>query len=120
LAFARILLAAMPRLSRELIERKLREQPDMAVVAFADDERELAAAVRAARPEVVIVGARRISGAPRDLLASNPALRVITIDDDSGQAVLCEGIARDIGAGDVVTAVRRATARPRLLDRGSV
>lgn len=102
----RILLAAMPRMLRDIIETAIRSQPDMIVVGVmgvvgAGDA--LSDAVQRDKPDVVILGIEADAGphACEALLYDHPHVRLLEVTDDGRGATLCELRPHRVPIGDV-------------------
>ena len=110
----RILIDAMPRMLREIIEGALARQPDMLLLDFAADP-DLATAVKRGAPNVVIVAdANGTAGpSPRKLLVDNQQLKIFVVTDDGRSGHLLEfrrlPVAQMSPQG-LVTAIRAAVA----------
>jgi hypothetical protein len=110
----RILIDAMPRMLREIIEGAVERQPDMLLIDFAGDP-DLATAVKHRAPNVVIVAAANGTTAPshQKLLIDNPELKILVVTDDGRSGHLLEfrrlPIAQMSPQG-LITAIRAAVA----------
>jgi len=109
----------MPRLVRDMIERAVRAQSDMAVVGVIGSPRELVAAADQTRPHLVVVGLKNASLPPEceAVLAGQPELKVLGIESEAGSALLYELAPRrqaigEVSPEEVVHAIRTAGARP--------
>jgi len=87
----------------------------MDVVGVAESQPELDAAMRTTDPHVVIVALRGSFDVDYRGVLAYPGVRLVTIDEGSGQAYLCERVGTDVAFMDVVKAIRTATAGPPLL-----
>lgn len=86
----RIVLADLPQLAADMLERALAEQPDMEVVARLPSSTALLQVARKTAPDVVIVGMTDPELPPRclDLFAENVGLTVLGFQDRHGVAHL--------------------------------
>jgi hypothetical protein len=75
----RILLAAMPRLMRDIVEAELLTQPDMTLVGRPETAAGLADEVRTSAPDFVLIGDEQGCDLPQ-LLAARPWMRVLVIE----------------------------------------
>jgi chemotaxis response regulator CheB len=110
----RILIEAMPRMLREIIEGAVKRQPDMVLVDCAGDP-DLATAVKRCTPNVVIVADANsaLTSSPQKLLIDNPELKVFVVTDDGRSGHLLEfrrlPVAHMSPEG-LITAIRAAVA----------
>jgi DNA-binding NarL/FixJ family response regulator len=110
----RILIDAMPRILREIIEGAVERQPDMQLVERCADV-DLATAVKQRAPNVVIVADSGGAAAPahQKLLIDNPELKIFVVTDDGRSGHLLEfrrlPVAQMSPQG-LITAIRAAVA----------
>ena len=114
----RILLAAMPRMLRDIVERVIRSQPDMLVVGVmgvVGTSDALNSEVQRLKPNVVVLGleADTAWNACDSLLYENPHTRLLAVTDDGRGATLCELRPHRVRIGNVspeglVSAIRHA------------
>jgi DNA-binding NarL/FixJ family response regulator len=88
----RILLAGMSTMLTAIITAALEQSPDMTIAGVASERDDLAALVRSAQVDVVVIQAAEPgdSGRFRPLLLSFPALKVIAITSDGKGGFLHE------------------------------
>jgi DNA-binding NarL/FixJ family response regulator len=110
----RVVVAATPRVLRDIIEGALRLQSDMELID-GDDEPNLSEALKRCAADVVVVAGRPPQGAAsyEQLLIENPQVKVLVVTDDGGRAHLIE--CRRIPVAEVtpqglVDAIRSAVA----------
>jgi DNA-binding NarL/FixJ family response regulator len=113
----RILLVAMPRLMRDIVEAQLLREPDMAVVGVAGTLDGLAREIRDSAPDFVLMGAGR-DGSLEPLFEERPAMRVLSIEPANADADLYELRPHrvhlgQVSAREIVTAIRAAARTPR-------
>ena len=87
----RILLSCRPKLLLEVIRKLIEKQADMDVVGEAPDPMDLLRVARTAQAEAVIITPLETSGDTnicRHLLASHPALRVVSLSENGKMAYL--------------------------------
>lgn len=113
----RILLVAMPRLMREIVEAELLDQPDMTLVGMVDTTAGLVEEVRSNAPDFVLIGGEHSWALPQ-LFDELPSMRVLEIEPRAGDAHLYELCPRrvDLGpvsAADLVATIRGAAHTPR-------
>lgn len=109
----------MPRLVRDMIERAIGSQSDMAVVGVVGSVHELVAAAGRTRPHLVVVGLHdeRLPPECETVLTEQPSLKVLGIESGAGSALLYELTPRrqaigSVSPSEVVEAIRSAGARP--------
>jgi chemotaxis response regulator CheB len=113
----RVLVTAMPALHADIIERIVREQPDMEIVGAAATIEDVGAVIDRAEPDVLLVTADApgLVGAAVPMVLRHPRLTVIAVDAArSGlliEARLSERTAGSWPAG-LVSAIRHACGRP--------
>ncbi len=88
----RILATGLPRLLCDIVGELATRQPDMVMVGRRPTRPALGEAVRACRPEVVVVGCRasELSDTGRQLRSDYPRLRILALADDGRSGVLIE------------------------------
>jgi hypothetical protein len=88
----RVLLAALPRFMREIVQHALGDAPDIEVVGIVDAFDELAGALTRVQPDVLVVGLGDESDAPRldPFLYAMPRLTCLAIAGDARRAFLSE------------------------------
>jgi hypothetical protein len=103
----------MPRLLTDVVSAILVREADMLVVARLDSQVDLAASVRALRPDVVVLleDGQPMMGDHASLFAEHAALRVITVAGDQGISALYRSgerpaLMRGPSAAQFVAAVR--------------
>jgi DNA-binding NarL/FixJ family response regulator len=86
----RILIAGIPRILREMIERAVAAQPDMEVVGWSADDTHLADTLAEVDADVVIFGTADHDLTPpaQNVLDRRARLKMIGIADDDGQVFL--------------------------------
>jgi hypothetical protein len=99
----RVLLAALPRFMREIVEHALGEAPDIEVIGNVSAFDELAGALPDMRPDVLVVGLGEEGDAPRldRFLYAMPRLTCLAIAGDARRAFLYELQPRAKPLGDV-------------------
>jgi DNA-binding NarL/FixJ family response regulator len=109
----RILLAGLPRIMREIVERALRDAPDMEVIGALDALDALDARLGALEPDVLVVGLGAEGDAPRldPLLYRMPRLTCLASAGDARRAFLYElhpraTPVRDVSPDGLVQAIR--------------
>jgi DNA-binding NarL/FixJ family response regulator len=114
-----ILLADLPRLVGQLIDRAVARTHDLVVVARAASLDELYDVARATDPDVVVVGLHDVElpDACLDLLLERPRMKVLGIEEHNGRAQLYELRPEQVEFGEVspdevVEAIRAAVLRP--------
>jgi chemotaxis response regulator CheB len=113
----RILLVALPRLMRDIVEAQLLGEPDMAVVGVACTTDELAREIHDSAPDFVLMGAAR-GRSLEPLFEERPAMRVLAIEPRNADADLYELRPHrvhlgQVSAREIVTAIRAAAGSPR-------
>jgi chemotaxis response regulator CheB len=86
----RVLLARLPRMLRDILREIIAAQPDMVIVAEADDAEDLVAATAPYAPDVLVVGleASETQEVAHDVLRRAPWLRVLAIEAGGRRAWL--------------------------------
>lgn len=109
----RILIAGIPQILRELIERAVAAQPDMEVVGSSADDTRLAETLAEVDADVVIVGTADHDLTPpaKDILARRARLKVIGIADADGEVFLWRlrperSPVRAVKPSEIVAAIR--------------
>jgi DNA-binding NarL/FixJ family response regulator len=115
----RILLVAMPRLTRDIVEAALRDHPDVAVAGTLQSPDGLAAAVRRSAPDVVLIGADHAAVVEQCelLFEERPRLRMLELEPVTGDAHVYELRPRGthlgpVSARELVAAIRSAMSAP--------
>jgi chemotaxis response regulator CheB len=113
----RILLVAMPRLMRDIVEAELLAQPDMTLVGVSDTTAGLVDEIADIAPDFVLIGAEH-GCSVQPLLERRPWMRVLEIEPRAADAHLYELRPRrvDLGAmsaADLVTTIRSTANAPR-------
>jgi DNA-binding NarL/FixJ family response regulator len=113
----RILLVAMPRLMRDIVEAALRAEPDMTLVGMPDETAGLVDEIGATEPDFVLIGSDHGYSVP-SLLCERPSMRVLEIEPRAADVHLYELLPRrvDLGpvsANDLVAAIRTAARASR-------
>jgi chemotaxis response regulator CheB len=113
----RILLVAMPRLMRDIVEAELLAQPDMTLVGVSDTTAGLVDEIRDSAPDFLLIGADH-DCAVQTLLENRPFMRVLEIEPHAADAHLYELRPRridlgEVSAADLVTTIRSTAAAPR-------
>jgi chemotaxis response regulator CheB len=115
----RIIVVDMPRLVRDMIERAIVAEPDMALSAVLESPRQLAQVARAERPHFVILGitGKTLPTECREMLSEQPTIRLLGIEATAGDGHLYELRPHreplgEITPSHVVAAIRAAAQRP--------
>jgi DNA-binding NarL/FixJ family response regulator len=113
----RILIAPMPKLLQQIIERTLAYQSDMIVAGQARPSESVAAAARRVRADLVILleSQEGAAGTPWQVLNENPRLKILAITSDGHSATRYElqphqVVIDEISPERLVDAVRAAMA----------
>ena len=105
-------LLAVEGLAGDLLERSLREHGGFDVLDRLGDISTIAHRARSTHPDFVVFGISE-PGAPCEaarLFGDDPGVKVLTLETNSGRAVLCELIG-DVAPDELVDALRRAADR---------
>ena len=109
----RILITAMPRLLREIVETMVAAQPDMIVAGQVKRSESVAAAARRVRADIVVLGdsLREHGEVPRRMLNEDPRLKLLAVAGDGRQAMLYEmrlhqAVIDDVSPGSLADAIR--------------
>jgi hypothetical protein len=87
----RVVVDAMPRLLRDIVEGAVRLELDMQLVDTGDDP-DLSSAIKRCAVDVIILGEQPATSASshRQLLVENPYLKIFVVTDDGREANLVE------------------------------
>lgn len=105
---ARVLLAGMTPILRDLVRDVLGAQPDIEVVGEVDADAELAAVARQRGANIVLVGGEELQmpDAWWAVLALRPPVRLLALTGRGGGATVCEAL-DELSLDDLLAAIRR-------------
>jgi DNA-binding NarL/FixJ family response regulator len=98
-----VLLAAMPRMLRDIITDALRDQPHLVVLSELPDPSSLVAAASATRAEVIVIGLPDgdLPAECGELLDAQPHVRVFGVGANGREAFLYQTRTHRIPLGEV-------------------
>ena len=113
-----IVLAGLPALAADLVERAVGRQPDMAVIGRLDSPSQLLGVAGTTMPDVVVVGFSKPELPPQclDLMVEHGALTVLGVEQQRGQAHLYQMRPEhfelgEVAPDDLVVHIRSAVRR---------
>jgi hypothetical protein len=113
----RILLLAMPRLMRDIVEAELLAQPDILVLDAPDSATALEVAIRRGEPDFVLTGVEHTFSVS-SLFDERPWMRVVELEAEAAHGHLyelrpCRLDLGPVSAPQLVDTIRAAAAAPR-------
>ena len=101
----RVVLAGLPRMLRDIVQRVLADAPDLDVIHSPEGLERLMDTLKEHDPDVVVTGlgpAQRIEQFAA-LLRAHPSLRILALEGDGRRAVMYELQPHAVPLGDVST-----------------